>query len=988
MAKGSLHEKRNSRILELGTRYHQKMQGLSPSLFDRKHWQGEFINRVMEDEEFKIDAFRFIDVLPSLQSSSSIASHVHDYLLKEGRELPRTVRLALNMTGGRIMAPIGAKLLRSQIADLARRLICESEKDKALKVLRKLAKQKITFTADILGEATTSDYEAEQYLQKYFDLITLLSAETERWPDLSREGQLPKANVSVKISALDPYLDAADHDNSVSRLKERLLPLLRHAKQKNVFINFDLEQWVAHGITYALFEELAQHPDLIDWPHMGVVIQAYLKTSRNDCDRLLALSKNRGTPFTVRLVKGAYWDYEVVHARQNGFACPVYTSKGLTDANYEHLSIKLLDNRKLITTAFASHNLRSLVHAVVVAEEKGLEKADFELQMLFGMAEPERRVFADEGYRVRVYCPIGELLPGMAYLVRRLLENTSNSGFLRLSYHEKVSIAAMLESPALEPEETEKIKMVPGDIDSPFSNTGLLDFCEHDVRKTFDDALAAARRKMPIDVPVVVNGNESMTEETFISVSPSDHEMKLARVSRAGISHAEEAAQAALKAFPEWRDKPLRKRAELLEKLAGQLEQERFVLAALMSYEVGKPRREADADVAEAIDFCRYYARQALKELAPVKQGDFAGEDNVLFYEGRGPAVIIAPWNFPLAILCGMTAAALVAGNTVIIKPASTSSAVGHQFYTHLSAAGFSPDVVQFLPGSGEEVGNYLVNHPAVAQIVFTGSREVGLGIIEQAARTQTAQQEVKRVVCEMGGKNAIVVDEDADLDAAIKGVIQSAFGYAGQKCSACSRLILVESIYELFIKRLVEACKSLPVAGAADEACRLGPVIDKKACERLKKIIADPPAGAELLFVGTAHGEGYFVPPAIFRVNDVNNPMMQDELFGPLLSVMEAENFGQAIRIANTTEFALTGSVYSRSPRNLKFARQHFKVGNLYVNRNCTGAIVNRQPFGGYKMSGTGTKTGGPGYLLHFVNPRCITENTMRSGFIPEFQL
>ncbi|HER62642.1 MAG TPA: aldehyde dehydrogenase family protein, partial [Desulfobacteraceae bacterium] len=742
----TIHKDRNARIKRRGEQYWQKMQGESPRVFDRKYWQGQLLDWVMRDESFKIDAFRFVDVLPTLQSPSAIGSHVRDYLLKEGRDLPFFVRTALKMAGGGMASTLAAKAVKTNVAEMARRFICESDSDKALKAFTGLAKENLTFTADILGEATTSDAEAEAYLQKYLDLITLLGDAAEKWPDnpvlhQSPSGPLPKANISVKISALDPYVDAADHQGSISRLKERLLPLLRLAREKNVFINFDMEQWAVHDITYGLFAEVACHRDLIDWPHLGLVIQAYLKTSGKDCDRLLALSRRRETPFTVRLVKGAYWDYELVHARQNHFTCPVFTRKGLTDANYELLSARLIDNHKLLTPAFASHNLRSLVHAVVAAEEKGMDRTGYELQMLYGMAEPLRRIFAADGYRVRIYAPIGDLLPGMAYLVRRLLENTSNSGFLRQSYHDQVSIDSMLEPPVLEPEAGEAGSMVPGDPESPFANVNPLDFCEEQVREEFAAAVDRMAHKLPMEVPLVINGKEIITEGPFTHTSPNDPQQVITRSARALEVHAEEALQTAMEAFADWRDQPVLERAKLLEKLAGLLEENRFELAALQTHEVGKPWREADADVAEAIDFCRYYARRSLTELGPAKQGDLPGEDNVLFYEGRGPTVIIAPWNFPLAILCGMTTAALVAGNPVLIKPATASSGTAYTFFRHLLQAGFPPSVVQFLPGSGETIGSYLVSHPFISQIAFTGSKEVGLGIIEQAAGTQPDQK-------------------------------------------------------------------------------------------------------------------------------------------------------------------------------------------------------------------------------------------------------
>lgn len=989
----TVHGRRNRRIMELGTQYWRAMQGETPGLFDQRKWHGRLLDRVLKDEAFKIDAFRFIDVLPVLQSSAAIASHVREYLLGRERNLPVAVRSALTLAAGGITSPLATRVIRADVAEMARRFICEGEGDKPIKVFEKLAGANLTFTADILGEATVSDAEAERRLQKHLDLVEKLGAAAEQWPEnpvlhRSPAGPLPLANISVKISAFDPYLDAADHRGSVARLRERLLPLLRRARQKNIFINFDLEQWAVHAVTCTLFEEIALHPDMHDWPHIGLTVQSYLKSSEQDCDRLLSLSRARGTPFTVRLVKGAYWEHEVARARSNGFVCPVFTGKGLTDANFENITVKLIDHSNLITPAFASHNLRSLVHAMVVAEEKGMERTGFELQMLYGMAEPAQRVLAENGYRVRIYVPIGDLLPGMAYLVRRLLENTSTSGFLRRSYHDGVAVSALLEPPVLDPEPVETELLVPGDIDSPFGNAGLLDFCEQKVRDAFADAVAAVKLRLPLDIPLVVDGRSVMSENAHPHVSPNDPDLIVSRVSRASVAQAEEALLAASRGFPAWRDTPLRSRAELLEKLADLLEQDRFRLAALQTHEVGKPWREADADVAEAVDFCRYYARRLIPELGPARLESVAGENNVLLYEGRGPTVIIAPWNFPLAILCGMTTAALAAGNTVLMKPSTASGAVAHALYQHLMGAGFAPEVVQFLPGAGEATGRFLAAHPAVSQIAFTGSREVGLAIIEQAGKTQAGQAEIKRVVCEMGGKNAIIIDEDADPDAAVKGVMQSAFGYAGQKCSACSRLILVGSVYDPFMNRLREACASLPPAPATEPRCLLGPVIDRNAFERLHRLIAEPPAGAKLLFRGETPEKGLFVPPVVFAVTDAQNPMMQEELFGPVLTVIRAADFSEALDMANSTGFALTGAVYSRSPGNMAMAEKRFRAGNLYLNRGCTGAMVGRQPFGGYGMSGLGTKAGGPGYLRNFANPRCITENTVRSGFIPDLQV
>jgi RHH-type proline utilization regulon transcriptional repressor/proline dehydrogenase/delta 1-pyrroline-5-carboxylate dehydrogenase len=522
-----------------------------------------------------------------------------------------------------------------------------------------------------------------------------------------------------------------------------------------------------------------------------------------------------------------------------------------------------------------------------------------------------------------------------------------------------------------------------GDLATPFEGCPLTDFTDPAQRAAFAAAVGAAQRAAPIEVPLAISGHAARTSRRFERACPSDGARVVSRVALASADEANAAVAAARSAWPAWRDRPLAERAALLEALADRLEQDRLALAALQCLEVGKPWREADADVAEAVDFCRYYARQALAELGPRRVGCALGEENTLFSEGRGVCVVIAPWNFPLAILTGMASAALVAGNTVVLKPAEQSSAIGWRLHEHMLRAGFPQDVVSFLPGIGEEIGPVLVGHRDVAQIAFTGSKSVGLAIVEAAARTQPGQRQVKRVVCEMGGKNAIVVDDDADLDEAVVGVLRSAFGFAGQKCSACSRALVVDAVYDAFVARLVAAAAAFAVGPAHQPGTAIGPVVDADAQARLLAAIDAP--GARRLFVGAAPSGGWFVPPAILAVDDPQHELMQRELFGPVLAVFRARDFAHALEVAVSTEFALTGAVYSRSPAHLDEARRRFRVGNLYLNRGSTGALVGRQPFGGFAMSGTGAKAGGPDYLLQFCDPRVVTENTLRRGFAPE---
>jgi RHH-type proline utilization regulon transcriptional repressor/proline dehydrogenase/delta 1-pyrroline-5-carboxylate dehydrogenase len=475
-------------------------------------------------------------------------------------------------------------------------------------------------------------------------------------------------------------------------------------------------------------------------------------------------------------------------------------------------------------------------------------------------------------------------------------------------------------------------------------------------------------------------------------ICSGDPKIRVSRVVTSTAEEVERSVQRATEAWPTWRDAAVRQRSEYLERLAQRLEEDRPALTALECFEVSKPIREADADVSEAIDFCRYYARMAVAELAPQRlpalpDGPFTeipGEDNVISWEGRGPTAVIAPWNFPLAILCGMACAALAAGNTVILKPAEQSSAVAWRLFQHMAAAGFPRGVVQLLPGRGEDVGAALVGHPHVAQIAFTGSRAVGLAIWERAGRTISGQPWLKKVVCEMGGKNAVIVDEDADIDEAVAGIMHSAFGYAGQKCSACSRVVTVGAVFDTFIRRLIEATRSIIIAPAHQSRCELPPVIDEQAWRRLREVIAHPGDGAEPLYVGGTPTGGFFVAPAIFLISDKGHRLMQEELFGPVLAIHRTASFEDAQEVVGSTEYALTAGLYSRSPSHIAEARKLLRVGNLYINRGITGAAVGRQPFGGFKMSGGGTKAGGPGYLLQFSQPRSICENTERRGFVP----
>jgi RHH-type proline utilization regulon transcriptional repressor/proline dehydrogenase/delta 1-pyrroline-5-carboxylate dehydrogenase len=500
-------------------------------------------------------------------------------------------------------------------------------------------------------------------------------------------------------------------------------------------------------------------------------------------------------------------------------------------------------------------------------------------------------------------------------------------------------------------------------------------------------ALNKVRPELGKHLPLRIGGSEVDTAERLSSVDPSCSSRMVATSAAANAEHVARAVALARAAQLAWWQQGVASRAACLQRAADSVEQRLYELAAWEVYECGKPWREATADIDEAIDFLRYYAREAMRLEQP-QGADVPGEQNRFTYLPRGVVGVIAPWNFPLAIISGMAAAALATGNTVLLKPAEQAVAMGHWLWELLTAAGVPANVVQFLPGRGSVTGAAIVEHPHVAMIVFTGSRETGLLINQQAAAASLHAPQVKRVVAEMGGKNAIVVDDSADLDEAVAGVVKSAFGFAGQKCSACSRAIVLPAIYDTFVDRLLAAVHTLRIGPAEDPATDVGPVIDAAA---RAKVQAYQAVGREegkelaLLPVGPLADQGFFASPAVYGEIQPHHRLAREEIFGPVLAVLRARDFSHALELANDSPFALTGGVYSRTPSHLEQARLQFEVGNLYLNRPITGALVGRQPFGGFRQSGFGSKAGGADYLGQFVLARAVTENTLRRGFAPE---
>lgn len=971
------------------------------SVFNR--WAGQVLSWCLGDAAVRSAVLQFIDVLPSLDSPRAVARHVAEYFARPELRLPAALRAgAAAARTGLVTAPALAAAVRQMVEQVARQFIAQAGAEHAREAVARLAQRGAACSFDVLGEQVLSEAEADRYVAQYRALLEHVASANAALPTPPPAcGAL--INLSLKPSALTPRFDPISPEDSVGRAWRRLQPLLAQAHERRALLTLDMERYELRDLTLELAQRALQDGAVGPRASLGIVLQAYLRDADAVAEQLLQWLVRHERALTVRLVKGAYWDFEVAQAAQRHWPVPVYERKEETDAAFERLTRRLLSAHPLITTAIASHNVRSIAHAMAVAEALGLGRDQLEFQMLYGMGDALHAAVVSRGYPVRIYTPVGELIPGMAYLVRRLLENTANDSFLRQEFLRERTAEQLLSPPSpplplTEPGPPRSARGGDGNataggrpwppkarVEADWSGEPVTDFSRATGRQAMARALDAVRGQLGQSYPALL-GDRAVDDTELLTVcNPAHPSQVIGRVATAGPGHVDLAVKQAAAAQPSWAARPVEERAACLRRAAALMRQQRQVLAAWEVLEVGKPWREADADVMEAIEYLEYYALGAQELAAGRALPQPLGERNRYVYQPRGVAVVIAPWNFPSAILTGMASAALATGNAVLLKPAEQSPVMAVHITRLLRQAGVPPAIAQLLPGYGPEVGAALVRHPGTHVTLFTGSRAVGLSILHASSQVGSGQHFIKHVVAEMGGKNAILVDDDADLDAAVAGTVVSAFGYAGQKCSAASRVIVHERVHDKFLARLAEATDRLVVGDPADPAVDVGPVIDDTAQQRLLDALSQAKEVARIAYrypqARLPAGPGYYVPPAIVTGVPPQHPLAREELFGPLLCVFRAASFAEAVALANGSEYALTGGAYSRSPSHIDQAIRRLDVGNLYVNRPITGAIVGRQPFGGHRLSGLGTKAGGPDYLLQLVVPKTVTENTSRHG-------
>jgi RHH-type proline utilization regulon transcriptional repressor/proline dehydrogenase/delta 1-pyrroline-5-carboxylate dehydrogenase len=943
-------------LFEIGRLLYDAAGSTRPRLFRARGLRAALLARALRDEDLKRALFQFIDALPQLQSAGAVADHFRAYL----------DRCDIGGVWGGLMAlgrkPLMAWAVRLSVTRVAQLFLVEESRRAVAEVLRKLARAGAGTTLDAVGEAVLTEAEADAY--------TLRNQQLLAWQHAA--GASP--HLSLKLSGLTPRFDPLDEHGSHARVLQRLARLMPEIIATRAAVTIDMEQHELKSLVISTFRAVVEAYPSLDW-QPGIALQAYLRETDGDIVALIEWARRIRRRIAIRLVKGAYWDTEVALAAQRNWREPVYLDKAATDANYERLTRLLFDNRDAVYPAIAGHNLRSLAHAIAAARERGMTRDDWEIQMLYGMAEPLQHALGAHQVALRVYVPTGDAVTGIAYLIRRLLENTAGSSILRQTYVEGEDVGTLLLAP--QPPPSAAAAPAPA-----YANTPLLDFSRDEHRQRFGKALAEVRSSLGRRYVVSIAG-APQTSGLHHARNPAAPDEILGAVELTSAAGALAALANAADAFAAWREVPAADRIALVRRAAAIMRERRAELAAWEVLEQAKNWREADADVAEAIDYLEYYAAEMERLDGWRVTSAFPGETNTTRYEPRGVAVIVAPWNFPFGILTGMTAAALVSGNCALMKPALAALITAHLLHGILLEAGFPSEVCQLVPGRGSEIGDVLVDDPRVHIIAFTGSREIGLRILERSARPGEGQPHVKRVVCEMGGKNAIIVDEDADLDEVVRETLHSAFGYQGQKCSACSRLIVVGAVHETLVARLSAALDAHAYGPPEDPQFVFGPLITQEAQQKTLRYIEIGRSEGRLAYQGTVPAQGYYVPPTIFTGIEPGHRLAQEEIFGPVLSVLRAETFDHALSIALDSQYALTGGVFSRYPEHLLLARERFRTGNLYLNRRITGARVSAQPFGGYRLSGTGIQAGGEDYLKQFLWSRVVTENTIRRGYV-----
>lgn len=850
----------------------------------------------------------------------------------------------------------------------------------ALRRSRSQIKLGFRYSYDMLGESAKTMEDAERYFQSYLTAIQAIGA------DQKGLGIYQGSGISIKLSALHPRYEWAQKERVMSELLPCLLSLAQAAKERNIGLTIDAEESERLMLSLILIEALALDPSLAGWQGLGLAVQAYQKRAFVLIDWLGDLAKRSNRKIMLRLVKGAYWDSEIKHCQELGLAdYPVFTRKEATDVSYLACAKKILAYGDLFYPQFATHNPLTIASILALAREQSI--TDFEFQCLHGMGEDlYRQVIEDTRIPCRIYAPVGTHQDLLAYLVRRLLENGANTSFVYQMNNPLVTINSLLTDPYALVQASQGLPHpkipLPADL-YPFQrkNAQGFDMSDERILRQLKEALAQSKETDYIGLSIIDGKQVGSASEALYN--PANHQDIVGYYGIASPPQLDEALTLAFSARQRWDSTPVLERAACLDRAADLLTERAMTYLALLVREAGKTLTDAIADWREAIDFCRYYAEQARQRLAhPTVLQGVTGETNHLYFHGRGLILCISPWNFPLAILLGQMTAALVAGNTVIAKPAEQTPLIATLATQLLHEAGIPADVLQLILGPGETIGTSLVRDPRVAGVMFTGSNETAQHISRDLAQRSGP---LVPLIAETGGQNVMIVDSTALAEQVVSDVLISAFGSAGQRCSALRVLYLQDDIAEKVMTMLRGAMSLLTVGDPGLPETDVGPVIDKTAQAQLEQHLVrmqkESLSCYQLSLLEKERQKGCFFSPVMVEINHLNQ--LDREVFGPFLHIIRyrTEQLDEVLTQINESGYGLTLGIHSRLNHFIEYIHRNTRVGNTYVNRSMIGAVVGVQPFGGEGLSGTGPKAGGPNYLPRLCVERTLTVNTTAAG-------
>jgi len=876
---------------------------------------------------------------------------------------------AVNRLVNKMSEPVIRKAMHQAMKVMGHQFVLGRSIAEAQKNGRAMRDKGFTYSYDMLGEAALTTADANKYFKDY-----LMAIEAVGRDDYAQD-KSPAPSVSIKLSALHPRYEVANEQRVLTELYETLQQLLRRAVELDVAITIDAEEADRLELSLKLFEKVYRSELVQGWGKFGLVVQAYSKRALPVLVWLNGLAKQQGDTIPLRLVKGAYWDSEIKWSQQAGYSdYPVYTRKEATDVAYLACARFLLSEnvRGNIFPQFASHNAQTVTSIAVMATHK-----EFEFQRLHGMGDSLYN-HAMEAYQqsVRIYAPVGSHKDLLPYLVRRLLENGANSSFVHRLVDARCPVDTLTEHPvdmlnAFDTLNNAQIPLPPAVFPERKNSVGVNVDIESEA-KPFEHEVESFLDKQWTAGPII-NGQfhaESMIKANLNVepvTAPYDRRINVGQVAFSTLDHVSEAIEGADAAFADWSNTPSQVRAEKLEVLADLLEEHLAELVALCHQEAGKTIHDSIDEVREAVDFCRYYAKQ-VDALGQLPVTGFDGQQRNVSRQGRGVFVCISPWNFPLAIFLGQVTAALVAGNTVVAKPAEQTTLIAARAVELMLDAGFPAGSIQLLTGRGAEIGSALTSHPAIAGVAFTGSTATAQRINQTLAERDAAPVPF---IAETGGQNAMIVDSTALPEQVVRDVIRSAFASAGQRCSALRVLYVQEDIADRIVALIQGAMQELSVGKPYLHSTDVGPVIDATAKAKLLAHI-DAMTSSEKkvaqLALTEEHENGDFVAPTAFEIRDIS--CLKEEQFGPILHIVrfKASELTQIVEQINHTGFGLTMGIHSRNETTYRWIEKHARVGNCYINRDQVGAVVGVQPFGGQGLSGTGPKAGGPHYLYRFT--------------------